>query len=139
MSVRETRHVVPGALIVGGAHVSVGLARSLGRQQIPVWLLADHPLPKFSRYVQRSFPWPGADQEDSVTSIIDIAVRHELKGWVLIATGDENMRLTTANWDAMQWVYDKRLTFRQAASLHIDCAWNFQPSNFDEVQHLNCA
>src|SRR5208282_1608294 len=53
-------HAVPGALVVGGAHVSIGVARSLGRHGIPVWLLAGHPLPKFSRYVRRSLPWPGA-------------------------------------------------------------------------------
>ena len=48
----------PGALVVGGAHVSIAVARSLGRRGIPVWLLASHPLPRFSRYVQRSFPGP---------------------------------------------------------------------------------
>jgi predicted ATP-grasp superfamily ATP-dependent carboligase len=49
-------HAAPGALVVGGAHVSIGVARSLGRRGVPVWLLANHPLPKFSRYVRRSFP-----------------------------------------------------------------------------------
>jgi hypothetical protein len=45
----------PGALIIGGAQVSLGLARSLGRKRVPVWVLTDHPIAKFSRYVQRSF------------------------------------------------------------------------------------
>src|SRR5208282_6492827 len=103
----------PGALVVGGAHVSIGVARSLGRHGIPVWLLANHPLPKFSRYVRRSFSWPGADHKDGVASIIDIATRYGLNGWVLLATGDEDMRMiaqnhalfasqfrvATANWD----------------------------------------
>ena len=35
-----------GALVVGGAHVSIAVARSLGRRGIPVWLLASHPLPR---------------------------------------------------------------------------------------------
>src|SRR5271154_5657078 len=86
-------HGPPGALIVGGAHVSIGVARSLGRRGIPVWLLGSHPIPKFSRYVQRSFPWPGADHENAVASIVDIATRYGLNGWVLLATGDEDMRL----------------------------------------------
>jgi predicted ATP-grasp superfamily ATP-dependent carboligase len=46
----------PVALIVGGAHVSIAVARSLGRRGIPVWLLANHPIPSYSRYVKRSFP-----------------------------------------------------------------------------------
>lgn len=143
---------LPGALIVGGAHVSIGLARSLGRHGIPVWLLADHPIAKFSRYVQRSFPWPGADHKDSIASIIDIATRYGLNGWVLLATGDEDMRviaqnhallaphfrLVTAPWDTVQWMYDKRLTYQRAASLGINCAWSFAPRDLDEVRRLDC-
>jgi hypothetical protein len=86
----------PGALIVGGAHVSIGVARSLGRQGVSVWLLANHPLPTYSRYVERSFPWPGADHADGLSSIIDLAKQHNLHGWVLIATGDEDMRRRSA-------------------------------------------
>ncbi len=64
-----------------------------------------------------------------VASIVDVAVRHGLKGWALFATGDEDMRViaqnhallasyfrvATASWDITQWVYDKRLTYRRAA------------------------
>lgn len=145
-------HATPGALVVGGAHVSIGVARSLGRYGIPVWLLANHPIPTFSRYVQRSFDWPGADHENGVSSIIDIATRYGLNGWVLFATGDEDMRMiaqnhalfashfrvATPNWDTVQWMYDKRLTYQRAASLSIDCPWSFQPRDLDEVQRLNC-
>jgi len=149
---RSGPHVAPGALIVGGAHVSIGLARSLGRHGIPVWLLASHPIPKFSRFVQRSFSWPGADHEDGPASIIGIATRYGLNGWVLLATGDEDMRMiaqnhaifasrfrvTTASWETVQWMYDKRLTYQRAASLGIDCPWTFQPCDLDDVQRLNC-
>ena len=137
----------PGALIVGGAHVSIAVARSLGRRGIPVWLLASHPLPRLSRYVQRSFSWPGAGHRDAVASIVEVAVRHGLKGWVLIATGDEDMRLiaqnhallashfhvTTANWDTIQWAYDKRLTYQRAAALGIDCPRSFQAGDLETV------
>src|SRR5471030_2088060 len=145
-------HGAPGALIVGGAHVSIGIARSLGRRGIPVWLLANHPIPKYSRYVQRSFPWPGADHEDGVASIIDVAKRYDLKDWVLISTGDQDMRMiaqnhallssyfrvATADWDTVQWMYDKRLTYRRAASLGISFPQDFRPRDFNEVQQLSC-
>src|SRR5271163_4404022 len=145
-------HAAHGALIVGGADVSIGIARSLGRHGIPVWLLADHPIPKFSRYVRRSFAWPGADHENGVASIIDIAKQYNLHGWVLFATGDEDMRMiaqnhalfasifhvATANWETVRWMYDKRLTYKRAARLGIDCPITFHPRNLDEVQRLNC-
>lgn len=138
----------PGALIVGGAHVSLAVARSLGRRGIPVWLLANHPLPRFSRYVQRSFPWPGAQHSNGIASIIDVATRHGLKGWVLLATGDEDMRLiarnhallashfrvATANWDTTRWVYDKRLTYQRAATLGIDCPRSFRACDLATVR-----
>lgn len=147
-----TPTAIPGALIVGGAHVSIGIARSLGRRGIPVWLLASHPLPRFSRYVQRSFPWPGTADADVVASLIDIAVRHGLKDWVLLATGDEDMRiiaqnharlgryfrLTTPDWNVSQWIYDKRLVYQHAASLGIDCAWNHRPRSLADVEQLDC-
>ena len=138
----------PGALIVGGAHVSLALARSLGRRGIPVWLLAGHPLPRYSRYVQKSFAWPGAEHRDAVASIIDVAVRHGLKRWVLFATGDEDMRViaqnhallashfrvVTASWDITQWAYDKRLTYRRAAELGIDYPRSVQACDLETLR-----
>ena len=129
----------PGALIVGGAHVSLGVARSLGRHGVPVWLLNNHPIATLSRYVQHSAAWPGAAHPDGVKSIMDRGARHHLDGWVVLATGDQDMRLISQNRallatkfcvatqdrDTMQWIVDKRLTYQRAAALGIDCPWNF--------------
>ncbi|MGH6683516.1 MAG: ATP-grasp domain-containing protein, partial [Pseudolabrys sp.] len=142
----------PGALIVGGAHVSIAIARSLGRQGIPVWLLSNHPIPTYSRYVKRSIPWSGADQADGVSSIIDLAKQHGLQGWVLIATGDQDMRMISKNhalfseyfrvatpdWDTIQWAYDKRLTYQRATELGIDFPASFHPRGAAEVEQLDC-
>ena len=147
-----TAQMMPGALIVGGAHVSIGVARSLGRRGIPVWLLANHPIPKFSRYVRRSFDWPGADHPDGLECIFDLARKHDLAGWVLIATGDQDMRMiaqnharlssifrvATPDWGTIEWIYDKRLTYRRAQSLGIDFPWSFEPRDLDAVRRLDC-
>ncbi|HEY1474667.1 MAG TPA: ATP-grasp domain-containing protein [Pseudolabrys sp.] len=142
----------PGALIVGGAHVSIGIARSLGRHGIPVWLMANHPLPTYSRYVKRSFPWPGADHAEGLSSIIDLARQHGLHGWVLIATGDQDMRMiaqnhallsqhfrvATPDWDTIQWAYDKRLTYSRARSLGIDFPASFHSRSLAEIERFDC-
>jgi predicted ATP-grasp superfamily ATP-dependent carboligase len=141
-----------GALIVGGAHVSIGVARSLGRNGIPAWLMANHPIPKFSRYVARAFDWPGAEHPDALASIVDVAVRHGIDGWVLIATGDQDMqliaqnhavlsahfRVATPSWDIVQWMYDKRLTYRRAAELELDFPHSFHPRSLEEAAGLDC-
>jgi len=143
---------VAGALVVGGAHVSIAVARSLGRQGVPVWLLANHPIPTYSRYVERSFDWPGADHPAGVSSIIDVATKYDLKDWVLIATGDQDMqmiaknhallsahfRVATPDWNTIQWIYDKRLTYQRAAELGMDFPQSFQPQGLDEVMRLDC-
>jgi len=143
---------VPGALILGGAHVSIAIARSLGRRGIPVWLLANHPIPTYSRYVKRSIPWTGADHPEGALSIINLAKQHGLQDWVLIAGGDQDMRLiaknhkllsqyfrvATPDWETIQWIYDKRLTYQRAAELGIDFPAGFQPNNLDEIEQLDC-
>jgi len=142
----------PGALIVGGAHVSIGVARSLGRRGIPVWLMANHPIAKYSRYVERNFDWPGADHPQGLSSIIDVATTYCLDRWVLIATGDQDVRMiaenrdllskyfrvATAAWDVIKWTYDKRLTYQRAAELGMDCPWSFHPETLADVKSLDC-
>jgi D-aspartate ligase len=142
----------PGALIVGGAHVSIGVARSLGRQGVPVWLLANHPLPTYSRYVTRSFDWPGAEHEDGLASILDVVTRHGLQGWVLFPTGDQDLRLIAQNrallsshlrvaapdWETVQWLYDKRFTYQRAASLGLDFPHSYELHGLDEVHKFDC-
>jgi len=56
-----SEHQAPtGALVLGGSHGALEIARSLGRRGIPVWLVtSDNPLATVSRYVERSFTWPG--------------------------------------------------------------------------------
>jgi len=141
----------PGALIVGGAHVSIAVARSLGRRGIPVWLLANHPLPKFSRYVERSFHWPDSDEE-GVAALLQLGERYDLAGWVLMATGDRDMRVIAQNrarlasifhvlpaaWDTAQWAYDKRLSQQRARSLGIDVPLSFEVNGLDELDRLDC-
>jgi D-aspartate ligase len=141
-----------GVVILGGAHVSLGLARSLGRRGIPVWMLTDHPLAKVSRYVARSFFWPGAEHPDGLAMLLGIAARHNLAGWLLFPTGDEDMgmvaknhsllstyfRLTSPEWETAKWLLNKRLTYERAAALGIDFPWSFHPESAEDVLRLDC-
>jgi predicted ATP-grasp superfamily ATP-dependent carboligase len=110
-----------GALILGGAHGSLEIARSLGRRGIPVWLITDdNPLATLSRYVERSVSWQGPRSSDAAAYLVDLAARHDLGGWVLFAGGDAEVRfvaenhaalgavftLTTPIWDVVRWAYD---------------------------------
>ena len=119
-----------GALILGGAHGSLEIARSLGRRGIPVLMVtSDNPLPTLSRYVERHFAWPGPDCDGAVAYLTDLAGRHCLNGWVLFAGGDAEVRfvaqnhralgasftLTTPAWDVVRFAIDKRAMNARAA------------------------
>jgi len=74
--------------VVGGAHGSLALVRSLGRRGIPVCFLThDHPIAKYSRYADRSFAWDGPDDDGAIEFLKNLARDHQLEGWVLIAAG----------------------------------------------------
>ncbi len=123
-----------GALILGGAHGSLEIARSLGRRGIPVWVvIADNPLPTLSRYVERHLSWSGPHDDGALAFLNDLARRHGLNGWVIFAGGDEELSfvaqnhaalsasfvLTAPAWDTVCWTHDKRRMNARAAKLGI--------------------
>jgi D-aspartate ligase len=144
----------PGALVIEGTHIALGVVRSLGRQGIPVWVLkGDFRLAAFSRYARRTLPWPAGDEDRQRDYLLELATRERLDGWAIFPTNDagvsllarhhaalaERYYLTTPPWEAVRWAYDKQCTYRLAAQLGLDCPWTHYPSNREEVAALDCA
>jgi D-aspartate ligase len=138
-----------GAVILGGAHGSLAVARSLGRRGVPVWFVTnDHPIAKYSRYVPRSFDWPGPQDEQAASAwLMELARRYGLDDWTLFAGGDEEVRLvahhhatldrvfrlTTPRWKTAQFACDKRLTYQHASNVRVDCPLSLYPRDRREV------
>jgi D-aspartate ligase len=142
-----------GAVILGGAHCSLAVARSLGRRGIPVWFVThDHPIARYSRYVARSFAWPGPDHDEAVAWLIDLAASHHLDRWVLFAAADAEVRfvaqhhaaldvafrVTTPSWPVAGIACDKRLTYEHAAAVGVPVPWSFYPHCRDELAAVDC-
>jgi predicted ATP-grasp superfamily ATP-dependent carboligase len=142
-----------GALVVGGAHGSLALARSLGRHGIPVWYVTDdHPIARYSRYTERSFAWAGPDDEGAIEFLKGLAREHHLDRWVLIAAGDAELRVLSQHhaelstvfrlavppWETIRWTHDKRLTYERAAMLGIDYPRCYNPRDLQELAELDC-
>jgi predicted ATP-grasp superfamily ATP-dependent carboligase len=123
-----------GALVLGGAHGSLEIARSLGRRGIRVWLITDdNPLPRLSRYVEKSLTWAGPRDGGALAFLVELNRRHDLAGWVLFAGSDDDLcfvaqnhsalgalfTLTTPAWDTVRGAYDKRQMNLRAAKLGI--------------------
>jgi D-aspartate ligase len=142
-----------GALVLGADYRALGVVRSLGRRGVPVWVLKERaePLAAFSRYVQRSLPWPAGGDDARVAFLGELAETHSLAGWALVPTADETAALvarhhaalarhfvhTSPSWETVRWAYDKRLTYELAERVGVPCPRTAYPRSAEEAAALD--
>lgn len=120
---------LPGAIIIGGDHQGLGIARSLGRQGIPVCVIDDErSIAQVSRYVTHRVPRARLDDAHFVETLLSAVDEHGLKEWVVFPTRDETvaalsanretlrsyLRIPTPAWSTVQTAWDKRATYALA-------------------------
>ncbi len=127
---------MPGAIVLGGNFVGLGIARSLGRRGIPVWVVDTQEstsIAQHSRYTKKFI----VSQKPIETLLMSLAGEHPLQGWVVFPVNDEYVEAISANHETLSSVYrlitppaevtrfalDKRLTYSRAAELGIDAPW----------------
>ncbi|MGH9512763.1 MAG: ATP-grasp domain-containing protein [Terriglobales bacterium] len=148
--VRENR---VGALVIGGEHPGLGVARSLGRKGIPVVVLDDqHSVSSFSRYVTRVVRTKNLrDARSTVDAVLDVGHRLGLEGWVLFPTRDETVaavaryrselkdffRLTTPEWEVVRWTGNKKNTYDLAVQLGVPTPRTWNPRSEAELSELH--
>src|SRR5581483_5909570 len=141
-----------GALVVGGEHPGLGVARSLGRRGIPVYVLDDQQsVSSFSRYTTRVIRVPDLRNEArTVDTVLEVGRRFNLKNWVLFPTRDETVaafsrhrgrlqeffRVTTPEWASIKWAWNKKNTYELANRLKIPCPQTFSPRSADDLASL---
>jgi D-aspartate ligase len=142
-----------GALIVGGDYRALGVARSLGRRQIPVYVLweGEERIAIHSRYVQRNVEIE-ADREPLDEQLLRLAREEKLERWTLVPTGDRAVaavaraheslasvfRMTTPSWEQLRWAHDKRLLHQLAERLGMDSPWTVFPTSRADLATLDC-
>ena len=81
------------------------------------------------------------DERRTVEAVLEIGRRLNLRGWVLYPTRDETVaafaryrkllteffRVPTPGWETIQWVWDKRNTYRLANELGIPIPQTWYP------------
>ncbi len=82
-----------GAIVVGGEHPGLGVARSLGRRGIPVFVIDDqYSVSSCSKYVTHFVKVKDLrDERRTVDAVLDIGSRFNLANWVLFPTRDETV------------------------------------------------
>jgi D-aspartate ligase len=132
-----------GAVVTGASYRSLAVVRSLGRRGVPVRLArGGHAVADHSRYAGAALEWALGDDRRRVESLVALARRERLAGWVLIPTHDEEARLiarhhdelaqvyrlTTPPWETLRDAYDKRRTYALAARRGLDQPWTMFPA-----------
>lgn len=141
-----------GALVIGGDHPGLAVARSLGTKGIPVVVIDDQcSISSFSRYVSRVVRVPDLKREQStIDAIMEVGHRYDLKDWVLFPMRDETVaafsihrdrlskffRVTTPTWDTIRWAWDKNNTYQLAERLGIDVPRTSNPRSVEEIPAL---
>ena len=145
----EARRLGVGALVIGGDHPSLAIARSLGPLGIPVYMLEDQPsIAQYSRYAKRVIRVKDVrDQERTVETVLEVGHRLGLQGWVLFPTRDENVaafsqhrdrlaeiyRVTTPEWSTVRWAWDKNNSYALAEELGIPCPRTWTVTSLNEL------
>jgi len=141
-----------GALIVGGQHPGLGVARSLGRRRIPVCVVDDeHSISAYSRYVSHFVRVKDLrDERRAVDAVLDVGYKLGLRNWVLFPTRDETVaafsrcrtelarffKVTTPEWDSIEWAWNKKKTYDLAGELSIPCPLTFNPKGPSDLDAL---
>jgi D-aspartate ligase len=142
-----------GALVIGGDHPGLAIARSLGRRGIPVYVLEDQlSVSQCSRYVSRLVRVKDIRGERAtIDAVLEVGRKYGLKGWVLFPTRDEHMaafsryrdelteyfRVTTPVWETVKWAWDKKNSYELAEKLGIPIPQTWNVRSVDELEGLH--
>lgn len=142
-----------GAIVWGGHFHALGLVRQLAAADIPVVVLDHEPcISRFSKYTKRFIRSPRGDDTDRCLQFFrDLAVRQGFEQWVVFPSDDEGLyflsrqkqelehhfRITTPDWETVQYTYDKRLTYSKASSIDLPVPKTFIPKNREDVLNLD--
>lgn len=124
-----------GAVVIGGDYQGLGIVRNLGKRGVPVCVIDDeHSISRYSRYATHGVRVPDLrDEEHTVETLLSVGAKLGLKGWVLFPTRDEIVaavahhreklsevyRVPVPQWSTVQWMLDKRNTYKLARQLNI--------------------
>jgi D-aspartate ligase len=142
-----------GAIVIGGDYRGLGLARSLGRRGIPVWVLweKEERLATASRYVRRSLAI-GRREEPLHEELLRLAREEGVSGWALFPTSDhtvaalarnydelaETFKMTTAPWDVLRSAHYKDLTYELARKVGVETPLTFFPADRADLRAIEC-
>jgi predicted ATP-grasp superfamily ATP-dependent carboligase len=143
-----------GVIVIGGHFQGLGLLRSLGRQNIPVYLLdKEQCIGRFSKYVKKFLKCPDVSKDESrfFEFLVSLAGKENLEGWIIYPNDDETVsflarykerlekyyRISTPPWDIVKYAYDKALTYDIAEKCGVAIPKTCYPESIDELKQID--
>lgn len=112
----------PGAIIIEGHVQGLSNTRSLGEAGIPVYIVDKTDcIARHSEYCQKFFRCPDFQSDEFTDFLIDLAIKENIKGWVLIPSNDHavytiskhkkqlsvHFKIITPELEIIEKIYDK--------------------------------
>jgi D-aspartate ligase len=142
-----------GGVVIGGDYQGLGIARSLGRQGIPVCVVDDETsIARTSRFVKRVVRVPDLRGQTALLDALEVAAkRFGLSGWVLYPTREENVaaiaahrdtllrqfRVPTPSLTSVRYAWDKREVYRLAERLGVAIPRTWFPRSEAELPAMD--
>ena len=136
--------IAPGAVVIGGDYMGLGIVRSLAAFGIATCVVDDErSIARFSRYAARSVRVPDLrDSDAALNSLLRVGRELDLEGWVLYPTRDETVavlsqhrsalsavfRVPTPPWNVIEVAWDKRRTYATAQELGVPIPATWYPA-----------
>jgi predicted ATP-grasp superfamily ATP-dependent carboligase len=141
----------PGVIVIGDHVQALGIIRSLGRHDLPVYLMHDKNLciGRFSRYTKRFIKTPTLGNESEfVDFMVNFAEKNQVKDWILIPTNDKILEIVSKNkdlleeyyktptpkWDIIKFALNKKLTYSIAKENGIPIPHTIYPKDIEELK-----
>ncbi|WP_135606654.1 hypothetical protein [Methanococcoides sp. NM1] len=151
---KNENHTIPGIVLIGDHVQALGVARSIGQLNVPVYLLNDKRLSvvRFSKYISKFIRAPSLkDKSEFVSFLLEIAELHGLKDHLLIPANDDAVKILSKNktkleewyivptpeWEITKFALDKKLTHILASNNGVPVPATVSPSSISEKESLS--
>ena len=126
----------PGAIIIEGHVQGLSNLRSLGSQNINVWVIdTSNCIAKYSKYCKKFIKCPSFDSDEFISFLIDLSNQYDLSSCLLLPSNDHIVKalsknstklkslykLITPSYDIIENIYDKSKLISIAVSSGVAC------------------
>jgi predicted ATP-grasp superfamily ATP-dependent carboligase len=142
-----------GVVLTGGDFQGLAALRAFAQKNIPVVIVDNHHcISRYSRCKHKFFRAPPPSNPDAyIQFLMELAVRENLQGWIVIPNSDEivyllsnhrdvlqkHYRIPVQSWDVIKNVYVKKYAYQLAEKTGIDIPDSYFPANEDELRQLD--